>query len=140
VPITHIAALSGSYAEDRWDGYPAQRADLIRFLGDSGLRNVWFITGDFHLGMVMRVDSEGPGASIWEIAAGPAANVSALAPALATAPTRNLVFPRSQFPYVSTDFAATTLAFDPAQDSVQVKFLEAASGRVTFDQALRWGE
>lgn len=139
VPIAHFAALNGSLADDRWDGYAAQRAELMRFLGNSGVRNVWFVTGDFHLGMVMRLDREGPGQNIWEIAAGPAANVSALAPALAIPGIREYVFPPEQFQYVSPTFAATTLAFDPARDTVQVRFLDALTGQATFDQSLKWG-
>jgi len=33
---------------DAWDGYPAHRAELMRFLKDEGIRNVVAVTGDLH--------------------------------------------------------------------------------------------
>jgi alkaline phosphatase D len=33
---------------DGWDGYAAERAELIGFLGERGIRDVTFVTGDIH--------------------------------------------------------------------------------------------
>jgi len=33
---------------DIWDGYPAERRQLLRFIEDSGIDNVVILTGDFH--------------------------------------------------------------------------------------------
>ena len=35
-------------AGERWEGYAAERTDLLRFINDNNIENVVFITGDFH--------------------------------------------------------------------------------------------
>jgi len=49
--LLHVPALTdeGLYINlDAWDGYPAERADLLQFLADQQVRNVVVCTGDFH--------------------------------------------------------------------------------------------
>ena len=36
--------------EDRWQGYPEQRQELLDFIAESSIENVWFLAGDFHMG------------------------------------------------------------------------------------------
>ena len=48
---------------DSWDGYGAERAELIDFIGASGIKDVSFITGDIHTyftGEVTRSGRRGP--------------------------------------------------------------------------------
>ncbi len=33
---------------DQWDGYAAERAELLNFIGDRGVKDVAFVTGDIH--------------------------------------------------------------------------------------------
>ncbi len=33
---------------DQWDGYPAERAEILRHVGDRGIDGVTFVTGDVH--------------------------------------------------------------------------------------------
>lgn len=40
---------------DIWDGYPAERSELISFIGSNSIDNVIFITGDFHSTFVFEV-------------------------------------------------------------------------------------
>jgi len=35
-------------AGDRWEGYAAERTDLLRFIKENNIKNVVFATGDFH--------------------------------------------------------------------------------------------
>jgi len=35
-------------AGDRWEGYAAQRTDLLRFIQQNNIKNVVFVSGDFH--------------------------------------------------------------------------------------------
>ena len=34
--------------KDQWDGYAAEREEILRFVGDRGIKDVSFITGDIH--------------------------------------------------------------------------------------------
>jgi len=74
VPITDYAPLMGDVlAEDRWQGFPAQREQLLAHIRDEGITGVLFVAGDFHLGQVSRVDPPGgTGEGIYEVLAGPA--------------------------------------------------------------------
>ncbi|MFO0839769.1 MAG: alkaline phosphatase D family protein [Phycisphaerae bacterium] len=44
VPLTYIGVLP----YDRWDGYDAQRRDLLRFIDDNAIPGVVFLTTDIH--------------------------------------------------------------------------------------------
>ena len=45
---------------DRWEGYAAEREELLRFVRDNGIRNVVFLTADSHANFIndVRVDGE----------------------------------------------------------------------------------
>src|SRR5262249_9605929 len=71
VPITEM--YGDPY--DRWEGYAAERAELLRFLEESGVRNVVFLTTDLHGNLISDVRAR-PGdtvAAAKEIVAGPIA-------------------------------------------------------------------
>ncbi len=141
VPIATFPPQVWGFIDDRWQGYAAQRAQLLSFIADKGIPNVWFLTGDFHMGMVHRVDRQGPDRALWEIAVGPGGNANNPVALLwdSSKENRDLAFPPGQFEYVSGAPAATTLLFDPAADSVTVRFLDPTSGAVLFDRALKAG-
>ncbi|MEA2452441.1 MAG: alkaline phosphatase [Actinomycetota bacterium] len=71
VPITQIFVLP----YDRWDGYIAERADLLSYIGDNAIDNVVFLTTDIHANIGARVyvditvDNDNPVA--YEVVAGP---------------------------------------------------------------------
>jgi len=44
-PIQNFGIIN---AEDRFEGYAAERTELLKFIGDSSINNVVFIAGDFH--------------------------------------------------------------------------------------------
>jgi phosphodiesterase/alkaline phosphatase D-like protein len=74
VPIQQFFALP----YDRWEGYPAERERLLRFLQGS-VKNVLFLTTDTHANFVneVRLSTFGPGGpvgtGIWEVVTGPVA-------------------------------------------------------------------
>ncbi len=37
-----------TFSDDKWSGFPAQRAELLRFIDDQRLTNVVFLSGDVH--------------------------------------------------------------------------------------------
>jgi alkaline phosphatase D len=73
VPIQQFYALP----YDRWEGYEAERARLLRFL-QANVRNAVFLTTDTHANLVNEVRFStlggGPeGSGIWEVVTGPVA-------------------------------------------------------------------
>jgi alkaline phosphatase D len=138
VPITNLPPLWLSQ-DDRWQGYFAQRVRLVDHILINDIRNVWFITGDFHLGFIARVEPEGEGRRLWEIAAGPGANgPNPLAIAgEAGGAVEESIFPANQFEFWSSNITvATTLTFDPVADNVAIKFVDSLSGEVLYDDVV----
>lgn len=45
IPMQHFGI---PVAGERWEGYAAERTDLLRFIDRNGINNVVFISGDFH--------------------------------------------------------------------------------------------
>ena len=74
VPIQQFFALP----YDRWEGYPAERERLLRFL-QANVKNVLFLTTDTHANFVneVRLSTFAPGGpvgtGIWEVVTGPVA-------------------------------------------------------------------
>jgi alkaline phosphatase D len=143
VPMTDLPGLWELAEGDRWEGYRAQRDELLTFLRGAGLRGVYFLSGDFHCGFVARLDPPGgSGDAFWEIAVGPGASGVNPLPLFVDRGTldREEVFPSNQFVYGSSSRGAmTTLLFDPVQDRVEVRFVEARGeerGKELFRAAL----
>jgi phosphodiesterase/alkaline phosphatase D-like protein len=134
VPMTKMPELWISQ-QDRWQGYEPAREEILSFLEDNDIDNVWFISGDFHVGFVARLEQEGFRSRLWEVAVGPGGNLGNPIMAFVLGGQREDVFPRAQFAYGEGKLAATRLRFDPGSDSVHIKFT-AADGEVLFDEQL----
>lgn len=59
VPIANFPGAFDLQANDRWEGYPAQRAELLDFLTGRAIRGVVFVSGDFHLATVAHLEATG---------------------------------------------------------------------------------
>jgi alkaline phosphatase D len=132
VPVSQLNTSIFKSPDDRWQGWPAQREKLMASLADPTLRNVWWLTGDLHVGLVMKVEPTGIHSRMWEIAMGPAGNMCDW--------RSYRQVPADQFLFKRNDFSATTMRFDPAADSVQVKFFNPKTNQVLFNQAVRFGQ
>lgn len=55
---------------DRWDGYPKERAELLRFIAANNVRGVVFLSADMHYAAVIKIPRTN---GLKEIAAGPLA-------------------------------------------------------------------
>lgn len=132
VPITDMPAFWVGEG-DRWEGYASQRAELVSLVAE--LSNVWFISGDFHVGAVTRVEREGPARKVWEILAGPGANINPLTWAYehGSEEERENIAGADQFKYFSGAFAATLLTFDAEKDAVRIQFI-GTDDNTLFDQ------
>ncbi len=138
VPITDMPPLYVSEG-DRWEGYGRQRSELLDFIVDEEVSNVWFVSGDFHIGMVTRVNDDGGARRIIEVAAGPGGNSNPAASALGfletLAGTDQIIFHTGSF---HTE-VLTLLTFDPERDQVRVVF-ELPGGEVLFDRWMSEGD
>jgi alkaline phosphatase D len=142
VPITNMPAPLWGGQADRWQGYVAAREELLGFLDTNDIKNVWFLSGDFHLGLVMRVERAGTRRRLIEIAAGPAGNINPLSLVLEPGQDANkkIAFPPDQFIFAGGGFLTTTLTFDPKADTVRVVFTDPMKGaEPIYDQKLTFG-
>jgi alkaline phosphatase D len=75
VPISRLSVLP----YDRWEGYAAERRELLTFIRRRNIRNVIFLTTDFHLSFIRDVSvSPGHQPIATEIIVGPIATATAL--------------------------------------------------------------
>lgn len=143
VPMSALPPPSWGGSADRWEGYAAQREALLSFIDAQALENVWFISGDIHVGTIMRLEKVGPRRKYFEVCVGPAGNINPLTLVLEPGQEANkkIVFPPEQFLYASGAFQATTLTFDPKANSVRVQFFDPLKDdAATTDQTLHFGE
>ena len=145
VPITAMPPV-WPFGPDRWQGYPAQRQALLDHItgktSGKAIKGVWFLTGDFHLGLLMRLSPEGSGpeSAIHEVMMGPGGNANTIVQGVLSDPDAGPDFvPTSQFLHVGSTPAATRLYLDPIADTVRVVFEDASSGKVQYDQVLPGG-
>ncbi len=117
------------FAPDRWEGFPAQRTELLEHLDARKVSGALFVSGDFHLGAVGRVATDGLGANVIEALVGPGS--SAPNPALAG------VGP-PQWDFVTGQNTFSTLRLDPATLTTTVDYRDTR-GEVLFSKAYALG-
>ncbi len=140
VPIIDFPSL-WVFESDRWEGYMAQRDELLDFITDQDIQGVWFLSGDFHVGLVGRVDREGPRRKIWEVLMGPGGNTNPIWGAyLDEIMPREDIAPPDQFEFFTGEFVATTMTFEPRTNSVHIKFIDAETEEVLYQDTIRDGE
>ena len=138
VPITDLPE-GWPNPQERWQGYGKQRDELLDHIVDGDIANVWFLAGDIHVGLVTRVEREGPRSHLWEILPGPGApallnpvpGIVDLDPSLG-----EQLMPPDMILYGSSEYAATLLTFDPAADTVHVKFVHTDGETVLYEGTL----
>jgi alkaline phosphatase D len=133
VPITNMPGVWDVAANDRWEGYPAQRQELLDFINANLIRNVWFMSGDFHVCFAAHIElgDGGVTASTWEIAV-TSGNSNPLPPVAAA-------LNPPQFDYGVLVPRACLLLFDPEADAVNVRFINPLTGETEYDETLTQG-
>ena len=117
VPISDFPGFFDVAPEDRWEGYPAQREEILRFIDDEGIGGVLWVAGDFHLASVQRVSVGGAGQGQNEILVGPGAQVgNPLAIGLSL---------REQFDWSSTRNNYTIISLDPVAETISLEYMGA---------------
>ena len=76
VPITNFPGLFDFVANDRWEGYPAARNEILGWVDSRAIAGVLWVAGDFHLASTGRVSPSGAGSRAIEVLAGPGAQVA----------------------------------------------------------------
>jgi phosphodiesterase/alkaline phosphatase D-like protein len=127
VPITNMPGLWDFGAGDRWEGYEAQRDEILNFIAENDIRNVWFLAGDFHVCFVGKVQPGGAGVlnDTWEIAI-TSGNVNPLG--------ANLNPPQYRFGTAQPNLGV--IAFDPVADTVTARFYDPGTNRLVEELVL----
>jgi alkaline phosphatase D len=116
----HTAFIGAVQDVDRWQGYPEQRARLIT--AAASVPGTFFVTGDMHYGAVQRLDAEGgPGADLYEIAAGPGG--SRIFPVLDVAAVGGGDLP-PQYETMLQTWTFSVIDLDPGTGEVHVQFID----------------
>ena len=103
--------------------------ELLAFIDDNLVTNVWFLSGDFHTCFVARIEPGGGLVSnTWEIAV-TGGNSNPL-PQIATG------FEGPPFDYGVTVPRGCILVFDPVANTVHVRFIDPETGEAEYDQLL----
>ena len=139
VPIAQLPPI-WLLETDRWQGYPDQRDELLDWITEQSIRNVWFLSGDFHLGAVWRIETMGARRKMWEIVCGPGGSAPSRRFEIASSNESAFesFFEPEQTIYASGDWAATTLYFDPITDGVTIRFIDSSTEEVVFEKTLSW--
>ncbi|MCP4809198.1 MAG: hypothetical protein GY913_12715 [Proteobacteria bacterium] len=129
VPITDMPSLWDVAAADRWEGYAAQRDELLFELSAQGIDDVYFVAGDFHVNFVALVEPRMGGAAgrTWEIACTSGNNNPLGEWLVDTAP--------DQFTFGTQHERAVLLDLDPTTKEVTVRFLNQ-NGDLDEEQVL----
>jgi alkaline phosphatase D len=139
VPITNYNIPPWLMQDDRWQGYESQRRELLNFIADNGITNVWFLSGDFHTASVAKVDSDGPHATMWEINMGPAGNRNnPLWISYDAGIMREAIAPTDQFSFFYGEPVATIMTLDPIADTVRLLYIDSRTEEVLFDRTFNY--
>ncbi len=125
VPITHFGGLFSLAEFDRWEGYAAQRERLLNAVQSlPNAQKIWWLSGDFHLGCVAKVQSEGPRSFMREVLMGPGGQIPN--------PIASVLDP-PQFEFATSDCNWVRFEADPRARSMNVRFTND-DGRVLFSR------
>lgn len=122
VPITDMPGFFDAAADDRWEGYSAQRTRLLSELDARGIQGVVFLSGDFHLGAAGRVAPSGLGANRLEFIVGPASNF--------TNPLAGSLTP-PQFDWAKDVNNFALLELDPVKGELEITYRDE-NGQLLF--------
>lgn len=130
VPITNMPLLWDLAAFDRWEGFPEQRDELLQFIDANDIGNVWFLSGDFHVCFVSRIEPDGQ-------------NLSAVTREIAcTGGNTNILGSTlfgGQFAYGTSQPRGLIIMFDPEANAVNVRFIDPDTGDDDYNESLTQG-
>jgi alkaline phosphatase D len=115
VPITDFPGFFDFASRDRWEGYAAQRTEILDHIDDMAIEGVFWVAGDFHLASAQTVGRAGAsGATQFEVLVGPGAQTpNALAGTLGA----------PQFRWAAGTNNYSTLDLDPMTRTITVRWI-----------------
>lgn len=132
---------AGVSLNDRWEGYPAQRTELLSFIDDNAIANVWFLAGDIHLGFISRLEPEGDRFSnMWELTIGPTGSgANPLGALYENMPeTIACAFQCDMMVFVhGRRQVSTILELDPVANTIRATYVDVVTDEVLFDDVLQ---
>ena len=106
---------------DNWNGYAAQRREILNHITNNSLRGVVWLSGDVHFGGVCRVEAAGAWSNVWEVIMGPAGADRDGRPVIREAQWPVLVHGVHNY---------TVMRADPTTRTLTVEFINAAGDRI----------
>ena len=121
--------IASIQVEDRWQGHPDEREEILSHIEDNGISGVLWLSGDMHFGSVCHVSRDGEvGDSQWEIMAGPSGS--------AINPQTLIPHEEPQYDTVIDVNNAVLLVLDPDAGTAQANFIDD-SGDVIASKTLQ---
>lgn len=115
-----ISSFPFPYKNDRWQGYPHQREEILSHIERGHIHGVLWVAGDFHFGSVGRISKRGHGKKHYEVLAGPGCQTpNPLGAAL------NL---SRQFDWAKPANNYAILRCDPRADAIDIHFFAGGDG------------
>lgn len=117
VPITDFQNLIGdNQSEDRWQGYPEQRTELLSHIENNAIEGVLWLSGDFHYAQHNRVSPPGEiGDTQFEFLCGPTGSF--------LNPIGGLAAETEQFIWSLSEWNYTLFEADPGTGEVTIKYI-----------------
>jgi phosphodiesterase/alkaline phosphatase D-like protein len=117
-PITDWSdTVIGDWAQDdRWQGHPADRDEILRHIATNGITGVLWLAGDHHFGAITHVDPTGGiGQDQIEVLCGPAGSSINLA---------SYAIPENErYPHIVSDLNWALFEVDPETGGIIVVFV-----------------
>lgn len=117
VPIGDFPLVFDAAMNDRWEGFPEQREEILAHIDDNAIAGVIWLSGDFHLASLGRVAESGLGATQLEILSGPGGQTQNPLWSILYAP---------QFDWASGTNNYTAIHLDPVTRQVRVVFIDGS--------------
>ena len=121
-----------THAADRWEGFATDRAAVLAAIRDAAVENVWWISGDYHVGAVGHIGRYGyRWYGMREVMMGPGAGTGA-AEAVEMAAYVDGTAGERQWPFVTGQDNYVVFTADPDARTVRVVFRDG-SGNTLHD-------
>lgn len=115
VPISDMPGAFDLQPQDRWEGYAAQRTEILEHIDAAAIPGVLWVAGDFHLASLGKVGVAGaPGATQTEVLVGPGAQTGNPLAAFLNEP---------QFSFSTTTNNYAVLYLDPVAAEIEVRWV-----------------
>jgi alkaline phosphatase D len=121
VPIADFPGAFDLAQNDRWEGYPAARREILEHVDGASITGVLWVAGDFHLASAQRVSTSGAGSTQTEVLVGPGAQSGNLLARFLTG---------DQFDFATTENNYSVIELDPATGRARVWWIDGSASTI----------